>query len=148
MIRKLWLSVSGWVKGIFGNSLVWLKKNSQIAVNVTQKLKEIIESPVADLVTALIPGELDNKIKDLLRKIVPEVAIKVGIAHNILQASEEPNEAIAKIVEYLKTLPKEGRAAFWIQFAGELNFVLADGEITFPEAVALSQLVYAEFYKK
>jgi hypothetical protein len=103
---------------------------------------------MADIAVTLIPGELDNAILIRLRRVVPEVTVKMAIAHNIIQSSAVPSEAIAKTVEYLKTLNTTARAAFWVQFAGELNQALADGKITFAEAVALSQLAYVELFKQ
>jgi len=39
-----------------------------IGIRIVQLFKKFIESPTADLVTAIIPGDLDDKIKEHLRK--------------------------------------------------------------------------------
>lgn len=146
-MKKLFNRIRDFVKKIFGDSLEYLKKNSATAVKVTEELKKYVESNIADVAVGLIPGNVDNVILIQLRKIIPEVTIKVALGHNIIQASAVPSEALAKIIEYLKTLGKEGRAAFWISFAAEVNLALSDGKLTFNEAVILSQLAYKEFYE-
>ena len=42
----------------------------------------------------------------------------------------------------------EAKAKFWIELAGKIVEVLADGRVTLAEAVALAQIVYQEFSKK
>lgn len=134
------------IKGWFSNSFQFLKNNSELAVKVTAKLKEYVESPMADLAINLIPTNVDNAALILLRKHLPKVAFKIGVAHQICSESENPNQAIGKLIEHLKGLKLEARAAFWVQFAGELNLAFSDGKITFPEAVMLSQMVYIDIY--
>lgn len=136
------------IKSWFSSSFKYLKINSDLAVKVTAKLREYVESPMADVAVNLIPGNLDNAALVLLRKHIPSVAIKVALAHDIIQNSTVPSEAITKVIEHLKGLKMEARAAFWVQFAGELNLALSDGKITFAEAVILSQMSYVEFYEK
>lgn len=146
-MKKLFNRIRDFIKKIFGDSLEYLKRNSATAVKVTEVLKKYVESNIADVAVGLIPGDVDNVILIQLRKIVPEVTIKVALGHNIIQASTIPSEALGKIIEYLKSLGKEGRTAFWISFAAEVNMALADGKLTFTEAVILSQLAYKEFYE-
>lgn len=134
------------IKSWFSNSFQFLRNNSELAVKVTAKLKEYVESPMADLAVNLTPTNLDNSGLILLRKYLPQVAFKMAVAHNIMQESANPNQAIGKLIEHLKGLKLEARAAFWVQFAGELNLAFSDEKITFPEAVMLSQMVYIEIY--
>jgi hypothetical protein len=50
-----------------------LKEKVSIGVMIVENIKKIIDSPVVDLITNLIPGELDDKVKDYLRKILPVI---------------------------------------------------------------------------
>lgn len=134
------------IKDWFSDSFNLLKKNSELAVKVTAKLKEIVESPVADIAVNLSPSNIDNAALIAIRKYIPKVAFKMALAHQICEESFTPNEAIGKLINYLKGLKLEARAAFWVQFAGELNLAFSDGKLTFPEAVMLSQMVYIEIY--
>lgn len=147
-MKKLFAKVQAFIQKIFGNSLEYLKKNSAMAVKVTELLKKYVESPISDVAVNIIPGELDNAALIALRKVVPDVVVRVAIFHGIVQSSVVPSEAIDKILLYLKSMNKEARAGFWITFAAQINMALSDGKLTFNEAVILSQLVYKEFYEQ
>lgn len=125
-----------------------LRKNSGIAVSITNRIKQIVENPITDIITDLIPGDLDDKIHEKLKVIVPQVAFKLAIAHKILQENETDSKAVENIITYLKTLKPDARIGFWIHFTGELNMAMADQKITLSEAVSLTQMVYLEFKKK
>lgn len=133
---------------LFRTTGEFLRKNSEVAVKATQVLKSIVESPVVDVIVTLTPTGLDNAIAAKLRKVMPEVVTKMALAHNIIEKSTVPSVAIARIVDYLKILKPEARTAFWLQFSAELNHALADGKITFAEAVILAQMAYKELYEK
>lgn len=138
------------VKNKYQDLFEIFRKNSEVAVKVTHALKNAVENPMVDIVTDIIPGDLDDKIHEKLRLIVPIVAQKIAIAHGILKESETNSNAITAIVDYLKS-PEVNvgvRASFWIMFSGELNKALSDDKITLSEAVALAQLVYTEIKKK
>lgn len=123
----------------------FFKQHSSVAVNVTQKIKVMVESPVADIVTDIIPTDVDDKIHEKLKVLMPKIAYKVAVAHNILSVSDNHQESITLVIEELKKLNKENRVGFWILFAGELNKALSDDRLTISEAVTLTQLVYSEY---
>lgn len=137
------------IKKLFSDLFEILKENSIIAVKITDKLKDIVESNILDFVVDnLIEGQTDNIILDKLRKLVPEVAFKIAVVHGIMKESDSSSESIAKMVEYLKSLNPNARIAFWVMFSGELNLALADGKINLAEAFMLSQLAYNELKNK
>lgn len=83
-----------------------------------------------------------------MKVIIPQVALKLAIAHKVLQENAKDSDAVENIVAYLKSLNPEARIGFWIHFTGELNKAMADQEITLSEAISLSQIAYLEFKKK
>jgi hypothetical protein len=125
-----------------------VRKHSGVAVAITNKIKAIVESPIIDIATDLIPGDLDDKIHEKLKILVPQVALKLAIAHKVLSENAKDSDAVENIVVYLKSLNPEARIGFWVHFTGELNKAMADQEISLSEAIALSQLAYQEFKKK
>ena len=147
-MKKLFESIKAFVKRIFSRAFDYAKANSEVAVQIVQKFKELIDSPIADIAVALIPGTGDDILLAKARKVAPEVVIKFGIAHNIFQASEDATTALQKIQEYILTLPLDGRGSFYARFAADFAVAISDGEITLPEAYALTQTIYVEFYKK
>lgn len=61
-----------------------LKEKISIGILIVENIKKFIDSPVADILTAIIPGDLDDKIKDHLRLILPLILEK----HNIINQTE------------------------------------------------------------
>jgi len=53
-----------------------LQDKVTIGVRVVELLKSCIDSPIADVITYIIPGELDDKIKDHLRAVLPVILEK------------------------------------------------------------------------
>jgi len=146
-MKNLFQQIVTWVKGVLGNLLDHFKNVSKIAVEVTTKLKFIVESEALDVAVDLIPGDVDNKILDKVRTILPIVIKKVSFAAGIASDSDSNSEAIKKFIEHLRSLNPEGRKAFWVTFAAEMNIALSDGKLNFAEAVILTQLTYTEFVK-
>lgn len=147
-MKKILDKIKTWLKARFDKGFEIIKRNSAAAVKVTDELKKIIDSPVTDIITALIPGELDNELKFKLRKVLPEVAAKIGIAHNIVQASDDPTVALEKIRVYISSLGLDGRKDWWVMFSAKVLESLSDGDLSWAELVMLSQDAYLELYKK
>jgi len=132
---------------VIGMALHKFKEHADLAVSITERIKVILESPVVDVITFLIPGDVDDKIVKKLREILPIVFMKVAIATNIIKKNELPSDIIAEVLEYLKECDKGQKATFWIQFAAQLNRALVDSRINLNEAIILSQLIYKERFK-
>lgn len=147
-MKNLFQQILNWVKSTLGNLLEHFKGVAKIAVEITTKLKFIVESEVLDVVVDLIPGDLDNKILDKIRIILPQVIKRVSLVAGIVSESDSNSEAIQKFIAHLRSLNPEGRKAFWVTFAAEMNIALSDGKLTFAEAVILTQLTYTELIKK
>lgn len=147
-MKKLFKKINSFFQDLFQDLFSFVKHNSIVAVKVTSELKRFVESPISDFVVTLVPSEVDNSVLEVLRKVVPEVASKIAIFHGIITESDDKAMAATKIIHYLKTINKDARVGFWIEFAGHLNMALSDGKIDFTEAVILSQLAYNDLKKK
>lgn len=145
-MKKIAAKIKAWLKDKFDKGFDIAKKNSLVAVQVTNKLKEVINSPIADLVTALIPGELDNELKYKLRKVLPEVAAKIAITHNIIQATEDPTTALTKIKEYIESLGGGARRDWWVLFSANVMEGISDGEVSYSDLIKWTQMAYDELY--
>lgn len=68
-----------------------LQDKVTIGVRIVEKLKDIVNSPTADIITSLIPGDLDDKIQDYLKELLPKILEQYGaitsvdarLSHNI-----------------------------------------------------------------
>lgn len=144
-MKKFLIKVFNKLNNLFTSSFEFVKRNSIIAVRITDTLKNVVENKLTEFAVAVIPGEIDDRILKILQKVVPEVSYKIAVVHGLLQEGNTKVESIDKIIEYLKTLNPDARISFWVMFAGELNVALADGKINLAEGIALSQLMYNEY---
>jgi hypothetical protein len=143
-MKKLFEKLSSFVKSLLGNIFDEFKKHSEAAVKVTGNIKKLVESPIADVVVTVIPGDIDNAIVEKLRKVLPEVTQKVAILHGILKENDTNSDIIANVIENLKQMNPDARVSFWVLFSGELNKALSDGKLDLAEAFVLSQMAYIE----
>lgn len=132
------------LKSLFGRQYKLFKENSELAVKITNTLKDALNNPLVDILTAIIPGDLDDKIKKKAREVVDRAAKEIAVAHKLVQASASNQEAWAGLIKHLQTIVPEGRTAFWVQFSGKVNEFLADGKIDFNEGVILTQMLFKE----
>ena len=149
-MKKVLSKIGDWIRGVFDAAFQKLKRHSGIAVDVTQAIKRIVvdNATTVDILTAIIPGTWDNGLVTILRRVIPEVAARVLISHNIIQATDDPETALPKLVEYLKTLPQEGQVDYWITISTRVAAALSDGRVTMAEIAGITQAIYWEKYVK
>lgn len=53
-----------------------LQEKVSIVIRVVENIKNFVDSPAADFITTVIPGDVDDKVKDWLRKVLSEWKVK------------------------------------------------------------------------
>jgi len=145
-MKKLLEKIKNALLKAFGALLDFLVKNGEVAIKVTNTVKEIINNPAIDWVVALTPTKADDKILKEAKIIVPKIAVKVGLAMNIISiADAEEDEIIAfsKVLEFASSqLSDEGKAIFYRELSGAVAEALSDGTISGGEAIGIVQLIF------
>ena len=106
-------------------------------------IKKAVESPVMPIVTAIIPGNLDNKIVDGLKKHLPRVLQILRISDECLKL-EAADEIIFCAIKKLKEYEPEARAAQYHSIAAMLSVYLSDKKLSWREAVHLSEEIFQQ----
>lgn len=70
------------VKRLFDKIPDELKEQLAIIIKVVENIKIFVDSPAADFITTVIPGTADDKFKDWLKAVLPEVLEKLGVLNN------------------------------------------------------------------
>ena len=111
-MKKFLNKVVAFLKSIFENFDTFVHDHVTPSIELTQKLINILESPVANLITALIPGDADDKLKDLVLIYLHKAIDALHISADIVN---EPNWTIKlyKTLEYAKSLSPELRQGFF-----------------------------------
>lgn len=114
-----------------------LRKPAKIAIHwgvvITEKLKTFVESEGLDVLTEIIPGQLDDKIKDKLRVAIPNILIKLKLAEECAD-EHDPAKLTACAISVLKSIEKPFRNDFLDALAVQIGLVVSDGDLTWNEA--------------
>jgi hypothetical protein len=136
-LRHMWLSI----KNLFDKVEAEVKKDVVVAITVVQQVKAVVDSPVADIVTALIPGNVDDQIKVRLREILPKLILELSLVESVTDI-EDQNEQLQVILDKLKLSSDAVKNAFYHSLASIILEKLSDGKLSWSDAVAISEYYY------
>jgi len=136
-LSKIWNEIKRLFEGIPSE----LKSAVHIGVLVTQNIKTFIDSPAADVLTAIIPTDIDDKIKNLLRAKLPEVLTELRLADNCAGLTD-PVEITACAVKVLQGLDGDIKSGFLHNLSIMISQIAADGKLTWSDGVYLLQWYY------
>lgn len=88
----------------------YVEEHVATALHITTTLKSMLESPVADILTAIIPGNADDIIKRQLIKALADATTALGII-NKCSGSTHINDRLLCLLTELKQLPESQREA-------------------------------------
>jgi hypothetical protein len=103
------------IQSLFNNFPTKLKASVHIGVTITENIKTIIDSPIADILTAIIPGEMDDKIKQILRKGIPIILTNLKLTDECSKLTD-PQEIINCAIKHYKTWMEISRMPFCITY--------------------------------
>jgi hypothetical protein len=142
------IRIGHWLQGIWiGISKMFhrlendVQKLIPIAIAVVQNVKTIVDGPIADVITHLIPGELDDAIKEKLRQILPVVLLKLQLVASINNIADE-NEKFQAILKAINLSPDAAKNIFYHGLASLILQELADGKFTWSDATAVAEYYY------
>lgn len=127
---------------VFKSGIDFLKPKAECAVKVVNVIKDVIESPFADVLVNLTKTDIDNGLLKKLRIILPKVVFTLLTVDVIVNAGSTDEEIIQALVEYLRKQNNTLRAAYYTALAAKIHESLEDGKISFGEAVSITQIVY------
>jgi hypothetical protein len=142
IFTKIWSAI----RKIFDKLPQEFKTAIHIGVAVVDNMKSFVDSPIADVITALIPGDVDDKVKDALRKYLPKIVIEMKLAEQCAGLTD-PNEIVACAIKTLQQIGGD-----WISDDAKKNFydslavlvaqVASDGKLTWDDAKAVIKWYY------
>jgi hypothetical protein len=145
-IKLLLGKIETWIKSTLEKGDKFIRKNGEVAVKVTQALKNAVESNIVKTIVELTPTDLDDRALFVAQKILPKVAFHVALGMGLVKETSSPEEAVKALQEYLQGILPDGRAKFWADFAAVALVFLQDGKISWREGNILTQMYYEEFY--
>ena len=123
-----------------------LQSAIHISVLIVENIKKFVVSPGADILTALIPGDIDDKIKNLLRNKLPVILTELKLADSCAGLMDQ-NEITACAIRTLQGLDDNIQSAFFHSLSVLIAEIIADGKLTWSDSVYLSEWYYQHIYK-
>ncbi|MES2620178.1 MAG: hypothetical protein V4615_04930 [Bacteroidota bacterium] len=136
-LKSFFKRVLASIKKAFESLAPEFKQAVHIGVLVVDNMKKFVESPAADVITALIPGTVDDLVKERLRQFLPKIMIEMKLAEQCAGLTD-PNEIVACAVKTLQQIGDD-----WIANSAKKNFynsiavligeVASDGKLTWDD---------------
>jgi len=141
-LTKLWAEI----KGLFDGIPSELKTAIHIGVFITEGLKTFIDSPAADVLTVIIPGEIDDDLKNLLRAKLPGILTELKLADSCAGLTE-PAQITACAIKVLQGLDGDTSSAFLHSLSILIAQVAANGQLTWSDGVYILEWYYQNEFK-
>ena len=116
---KFFQKLGLFVSRLFVNIEGFVKEHITPSVETVKRLADLVNSPVADAVTALIPGDTDDKAKQWVRRNLNKAVAAVVPVADIVN---EPDFAtkIKKLADYIKKQPVSLQKGLLFRISSEM----------------------------
>ena len=111
--------VFNWVKSLFTQIPKEIRVYASQSLEITTRIRAILDNPIADIVTAIIPGDWDDKAKELALKYLNEVIPYLAIVDEC--KDDDPVKVIHCWIEKLGQYKPEVQKALLFQLAALLT---------------------------
>lgn len=141
-ITKLWAEI----KSLFDGIPAELKTAIHVGVVVTEGLKAFVDSPAADVLTAIIPGDIDDDLKNLLRAKLPQILTELKLADSCAGLTD-PSQITKCAITVLQSLDGDINSAFLHSLSILIAQVASDSKLTWSDGVYILEWYYENEYK-
>lgn len=136
-LTKIWTGI----KNLFDGFPSEVKTAIHIGVIVTEAIKNFVDSPEADILTAIIPGSIDDDIKNLLRAKLPAILTELKLADSC-SGLTDPAQITACAIKVLQGLDGDIKNAFLHNISILVAQVAANGKLTWSDGVYILEWYY------
>lgn len=130
------------IENIFARIRPSLKKAIGVSVELVENVKKFVDSPAADVITAIIPGDADDRMKQKIRKALPGILISLKLAQNCSELTD-PDEIVRCAIKTIQSLDGDIRSGFLHSLSVLIAQVAADGRLSWSDGVFFVQWYYA-----
>lgn len=118
-MKKFFRKIVAFLANLFTNLDEWIHEHVQPSIEMVERIKAIVSSPVGDLITALIPGDWDDKLRQMA---IANLTRAIDAMHITSEISSEQDwtAKAAKLLAYLRNQSKPMQRAVYKQLAAEL----------------------------
>ncbi len=114
-------------------------------IELVSRVRQALASPLAVLVTDLIPTTIDNTIRIALVGGLPVLFAGLIFAKEVLSGKDN-DAAMDELLAKVRFSDKPDQDALWHALASRLLLILSDGRVTWSEAVQIIEYYYKNGY--
>ena len=115
------------------------------ASEIVNNINNCVQSSTADIITAIIPGTLDDTVKTLAREWLPKIIADLHKAEDY--AGLTPDEIMQKFVAALPGLTDDQRTFVLHNIASLLSVKISGGELKLPDVYGTIEGMYQSIVK-
>ncbi len=134
------------IKSLFNGISPEMKTAIKIGVVITENIKNFVDSPVADVLTALITGNIDDEIKNWLKAKLRIILTELKLADGC-RSLTDPQEITKCAIKVLQDLGGDTRNAFLHNLAIFIAQTAANGHLIWGDGILLLEWCYKNEYK-
>lgn len=145
--KRLFSGIARYFRDAFGKARKVAQDVIPVGIEVVEQIKLVMDSPIAPIVTALIPGQVDDLVAAKIKEYLPDILLKLKIAGECAQKKTN-DEVIQCALAHLREYHPTARKAYFLNIASMLSAALADGKLSWAEIVMITQYTYENRYNK
>lgn len=150
IIKDIGKFIKGWrldkfFKGLVGGdkqSAKDLQTTVEQASTLVNNIKAYLASPVADIFTAVIPGDWDDKAKESAKVFIERITANSAKLTGCLEMGTVGEQLSCIYAKILNIGDEDETKSFWHKLGVLATKVFADGKLRFGDAVLAAQFVY------
>jgi hypothetical protein len=145
--KRIFSGIGKYFRDAFGKARKVAQDVIPVGIEVVEKIKMVMDSPLAPLLTALIPGQVDDLVAAKIKEYLPAILIQLKIADECSKKKSN-DEVIQCALAHLREYHPNARKAYFLNIASMLSAALADGKLKWAEIVMITQYTYENRYNK
>jgi hypothetical protein len=136
-LKRLWAGIAS----LFHKVDEEVKKLVPITIDIVQQIKLINDTHIGDVITAIIPGHVDDQIREKLTEWLPATIINLGKLQGIANI-EDTNEKLKAILAAINVSDDDTKKVFYHGLASLILERLSDGKFDWSDATAVAEYYY------
>lgn len=114
-------------------------------LTIVNNIKSVVNNPVTVLLTDIIPGSIDNLIRQKISDTLPVILAGLTFSKHFLD-TEDKNVLIDDLLNKIHFADDPDKDALYHSLAARLIVVASDGKVTWSEAAQLVEIYFKQFF--
>ena len=118
-MKKFFNKIVLFLNTLFDNLDEWIHEHVQPSIEMVERIKAVVASPVGNLIAALIPGGIGEAARDELIDILTKAINAMHVTADIVNEPDWTNK-VSKTIAYIRTLSNPMKNAIYLKLASEM----------------------------